>query len=286
MLLLFLLLFSMNSFAQRKDFAYNHSIDLQIGYAFSPSKVNGEAGTARAYRDGTSLDLRYSYFTGRHFGLFGQFAIANVSADDIHYFGALHKADGYKYKYASNSVYYDDDLLFPLFSIGPVYRIDSGGWSLRTRIGLGSGCYGTQKMSYAKYDFASSESSPIYIDKILSDRKIDYLVEDIYKERFHFIMSPSIQLKASLSYHFYLSLEAGAHVLFSTMTYDVFEYQAKPNNNPSTWPEDTYQSENIDSFTKDYNKCNQSTESFVPAPLFYCNFGIGWEIGKNKNARR
>lgn len=241
-LIISLLLFSLESYAQRKDYAYNHSIDLQLGYAFSPSKVNGEAGTARAYRDGAAFDFRYSYFAGRHFGLFGQIAIANASADDIYYFGALHKADGNKYKYASYSQYYDEELLLPIFSLGPVYRIDSGGWSLRTRIGLGTGNYQTQNMSFAKYDFASPESSPIFIDKNITDRKIDYLVDDIYKERFHFILSPSIQLKASLAYDFYLSLEAGAHVVFSSMTYDVFEYQAKSNYNPTTWTEAIYES--------------------------------------------
>lgn len=123
--------------AQVKDYAYGHSIDMQFGYTVSPSKVSGDAGTAMAFRDGASFDIRYSYFFGRHFGLFGQLTLAGASADDIHYFGALYQADGNKYKYEPYSDAFDK-VLMPILSVGPAMRFDAGGWSVRPRLGIGA----------------------------------------------------------------------------------------------------------------------------------------------------
>lgn len=271
--------------AQVKDYAYGHSIDMQFGYTFSPSKVGGDAGTAMAFRDGASFDIRYSYFFGRHFGLFGQFTLAGASADDIHYFGALYQADGNKFKYEPYSEAYDK-VLMPILSIGPAMRFDAGGWSVRPRLGIGAGSYLFQNMSYAKYNFSAVGTAPVFIDKSLANKQVEYLVDDTYEDNIHLVLSPSVQVKASVGYHFFFSFEVGAHILPSTLTYNVETYPGKSDYDPVTWVDAIYQSYNIDSYSKDYEHCIKTTESFIPAPLFYCSFGIGWEIGWNRNARR
>lgn len=282
-----LLLAALPVSAQRKSYAYGSSIDLQLGYAASPVTVKGEAGKAVSLSDGVDFNFRYTYFFGRRFGAFGQIGIADLNANAVRYFGALHKADGYKYCYAADSGAYNDFELAPVFAFGPAFRTDMGGWSFRARIGIGGASFFQYYDSYKRYSKTDSSVKPMYFERQMKGKTYDYLVDaDIADgNKCRFMVTPSFQVKFSPAHHFYFSAEVGAYVMPSSLSFIVTEYSALPTYNPQNWAEAIYQSDDINHYQKDYTSGRNVTQTIAAPAVLYATFGIGWEIGWNRNYR-
>lgn len=269
-------------------YGYGHTIEMQLGWAGSPFAIDGEARRARGMATGADFDLRYSYFFGRHFGAYAQVEFAQTSASQEYFFGVVNRADGNKYKY-SNEFYkgYSDmksRSYSPLVSVGGVYRLDFGQWSFRPRVGMGFGSFKDQGYSYMRMSRDGELKSQMFFDQTQVRPQLDYMEAYFGRKRSPaFFLSLSAQLTYTIRNHFFFSVEAGLKDIPTTVAYVNETYKSKYAYNPQTWVEAVQESDYIGQYTKDPSTVTSDAIAPSIGSLLNLNFGIGWNIGWNRN---
>ena len=268
-------------------YGYGHTIEAQLGWAASPYAIDGEARRARGIATGADFNLRYSYFIGRHFGVYAQVEFANTSASQEKFFSVVNKADGNKYKYSYDHGWYTDmknRSYSPLASIGGVYRLDFGQWSFRPRVGLGFGSFKDRGYSYMRSDRDGELKSHMFFEQTQVRPQLDYMESYFGRKRSPaFLVSLSAQLTYTIRNHFFFSVEAGIKDLPTTVAYVNDIYNSKYAYNPQTWVDAVADSDLIGQYTKDTNRVISDATAPSIGSLMNLSFGIGWNIGWNRN---
>jgi len=259
-----LALASANGFAQQ-EYAFPHSIDMQLGSVLTPLSVNGESRTAHGVSDGTVFDIRYTGYITPHFGLFAELGFAGTDLNESRYFAIVNRADGYKYRYGdTSSDLFDFDEPYsanyaPIFKAGIAYRYDIGQVSFRPRVGLGVTGY---KFIDKEYERMTDSRESEYVQTSMICKR-NYLIDDMYREREPaLVLSASAQLTYTFFEHFYISGEIGFDAIPERMDYT---QRVVTSNNSEI-------------------KCSNYSQS-IP-DMLNIKFGIGWNIGWNRNYRR
>ena len=259
------------------EYAYDTSIDLQLGYAAIPYTIHGDVCNSTVNTNGVVFNARLTNFPWKHLGAFAQIGLSSTSTNEIRYFGAMNKADGGRYKYDKSWNNFKHFEYLPILIGGPVWRVDSDDLSLRFRAGFGCSWFYLDGDEYIKYDVNGSDAHYFYED--IAARSASYMMGKNYYETrtiAKFTISPSIQAVFSVSPHFYLSAEIGANILPAQ--------QAFITTICGSFPDEvsTYQNELI----KDYSDSVDKIENRNTPDMFYASVGLGWEIGWNRNQRR
>ncbi len=265
-------------------YAYGSAIDLQGGFAAVPFTIKGEARTASGVSTGGESLLRYSYYFGRHFGIFASFSTDWTNLMGSDFFRTVNRADGQKYKYDPNSYDYMNVNL-AAFIVGAGYRYDFGQWSLRPRIGIGYGSYYMDVFSYNRFRRDDPTNKPVHIEYEAGSKDYDYLVstKGEISGQSSFVGFAGVQITYTIRRHFYFSAEVGFKCIArGEPNVIVREYDLKSAYNPENWSEAVGLNAYRDSFTYDRDTYRTSYSS-VPATMFNVNIGIGWNIGKNRN---
>ncbi len=275
-------------------YAYGSSIDVQGGFVGMPYTISGDAGKACGMGAGGEFQLRYSYFFRRHWGIFASFSLLGTGIDDIDYFRTVNRADGGRYRYGSlpYGVYYsvngsnlfsrDNDFFGLGFQVGVAYRYDFGGWSLRPRVGIGIGSYSGGSFSYKRTP--RDGGAPTGVSCQVSQSYADYMDEPVYDSGSSAaaVLSASVQLTYTFNRHFYISAECGIKSFPNGRRYEKTVYQFKKAVEPANWAESVAMSELENRYVIDMES-PVSTVAAHPFNFLDINFGIGWNIGRNRN---
>ncbi len=278
-----------------QKYAYGSSIDIQGGFVGMPYAISGDAGTALGVGCGGEFQLRYSYFFQKHWGFFVSFSTLNVDIDDVGYFGTVNRSDGGRYRYGSlpRGAYYnsydgngryifgrDNDFFATTFQVGAAYRYDFGGWSLRPMIGVGFGIYDGNNFGYRRTP--RDGGAPSAVSYRVSNGYLDYMDEPVDdRSRITAVISASLQLTYTFNRHFYISAECGLKSFPNTFNYEKVSYQFKKAFEPSNWAESVAMSELENKYVIDLDSA-VSTAARLPFNFLNINFGIGWNIGRNR----
>lgn len=274
-------------------YAYGSSIDIQGGFVGMPYSISGDAGKAFGIGDGGEFQLRYSYFFRRHWGIFTSFSLLGTGVDDIDYFGTVNKADGGRYRYGSapyelncvgagsNPYGRNNGFFGAAFQVGIAYRYDFGGWSLRPMLGIGIGSRPENIFSYRQtprdgsaasaVSYHTAEYHPDYLDEPVSDHSSVAAV-----------LSAAVQLTYTFNRHFYISFECGVKSFPNGTRYEKTVYQYKKAVEPANWAESVALSELENRYVVDMDS-GISTTARLPFNFLDINFGIGWNIGRNRH---
>ena len=228
-------------------------------------------------------------------GLFVSFSTVNVDIDDVGYFGTVNRSDGGRYRYGSlpRGAYYnsydgngryifgrDNDFFATAFQVGAAYRYDFGGWSLRPMIGVGFGIYDGNNFGYRRTP--RDGGAPSAVSYRVSNGYLDYMDEPVDdRSRITAVISASLQLTYTFNRHFYISAECGLKSFPNTFNYEKVSYQFKKAFEPSNWAESVAMSELENKYVIDLDSA-VSTAARLPFNFLNINFGIGWNIGRNR----
>jgi len=249
-------------------YAYGHTIDFSVGPAFSFNNSYPNSGYGLS-SDGADILLRYSYFFGKHFGAYASFFTTNTSPDFDKYMGSLGK----------DFIYTGDDYINELYTgvtAGCVYRYDFGRWSLRPRVGIGYCSYDGGSWSYYKFSKDKPDKDPEHIILRTTNGGTNVLKNC-------FAIEAGLQMTFSVASHFFFSAEIGTRIIpgSCTLREDVFKTRTKT---PETWKE---------ALSETYKDIHMNTERIserdIKNPIgdiLSVKFGIGWNIGFNRNVNR
>lgn len=261
---------------------------MQIGWCGTPYKLAGQERKAVGLANGVDFTLRYSYFFGRYAGAFFSLSGGVSGANARNYFKTANRADGDKYIY--NPEYADSfssTSYLPIFLAGPAFRFDWMAWSLRPRLGIGVG--------RAVYD-SDFYTFSTRADKMLAGgtlREIssgggEYLSEEDsrYALSDHvtsFALGASLQLAYTMRQHCYIYVEAGVTSLLSGVCRSTSYYSAKSAYAPENWAQAVYDSDKIGQAVIDDSHAAVNREDGIAGLNLTASFGIGWNIGWNRN---
>ncbi|MCQ2148606.1 MAG: hypothetical protein MJZ16_14000, partial [Bacteroidales bacterium] len=202
-----------NASAQRQEYAYPHSIDLQTGYSASLIKVPGDAGNAHGMADGSLINFRYTGYMTPHFGVFGEIGFYNSFLNSERYYGIVNRADGHKYLYKDDYNYHPYYSNYsPILKVGLASRLDCGQFSFRPRLGIGVAGFRAHDLGYDRFDRKTNNEEHVYISSY--DSAKDYLVGASYDRRTpSLVLSGSLQATYTFYRHFYVSAEAGIDLM-------------------------------------------------------------------------
>lgn len=239
------------------EYAYGSSLEIQTGLSTMPFAIKGDAKTALGLYGGGDFQLRYTYFPGKHWGFFTSFSVNGGSASDKTFFYTVNNADGDRFIYNTDHFYHSQNngYIAISFQLGAAYRYDFGRLSLRPRLGLGVADYDLYTINYARVPRAGGET--VNFTYKIGDKTIDYLPNPYTSNgRTSFVSSAALQITYSIGNHFFISAECGAKAFLN----DYYYYRTVED------------------------AAGIRTESAIlPRLLFNCNFGIGWNIGWNRN---
>lgn len=239
------------------EYAYGSSLEIQTGFSTMPFAIKGDAQTALGLYGGGDFQLRYSYFPGKHWGFFTSFSVNGGSASDKNFFYTVNQADGDRFIYDQEHFFYSSNNGYSAisFQLGAVYRYDFGRLSLRPRLGLGVADYDLNTISYTRAPRAGGEIESFTYR--IGDKTIDYLPNRYTSNgRTSFVSSAALQMTYSIGSHFFISAECGAKAFLN----DYYYYRSVGDANTV-----------------------RTESAILPRLLFNCNFGIGWNIGWNRN---
>lgn len=268
-------------------YAYPTTVELSLGYAGAPYQVNGDAGRAFGMMNGVSAFFRFTGMFTKHFGGFFQIGVSGGNASDLGYFGTLNRADGDKYRYGGEG---PDFEYLPMLLAGPMVRFDFNRLSIRPRVGMGVTWFSTYENSYYRIgrdaDYRTAPAT--YFHNYYSHPANDYLVENgSYSDNYFipsFVVAPSLQLTYTPKTHFFLSFEAGYNIATRKMAKTIYRAESVDAYNPETFVEELYLSDRIGTWMEGPSSIVDKIEGRI-ADSFYLNFGIGWNIGHNRNQK-
>lgn len=271
------------------EYAYNHTIDFQLGTGANLtdySQLPDEGVALFGHKSwGFELDFRYTQFFTRHWGAFAQLGFFSLGTSDGQLVNTL--SNFYYHNGQKVLAPYDDwcgvfgnsyGSAYILSMVGAAYRYDIGRWSFRPRLGLGINWQGHPTSYY-------------YI--------IDTNTPDLYEEvELHtenhaghsrvvpgFAYSPSFQITFSTCSHFFLSAEMQwigtiGHVYQHTIA------KQWHTDEPQDWqPYEDY-GYIINCPTHFIQTTDDHRDRLQMGNFIQFRFGIGWNIGWNRNEKR
>ncbi|MDE6871505.1 MAG: hypothetical protein K2J62_05205 [Bacteroidales bacterium] len=260
-----LLAVSGSGYAQKKKdilpYGYGNTVELSAGPSWTIGSRYPNA-LSMASSSGCAFNMRYSYFFDRHFGIYAGFNLMEQGLSSGEYFSLLDKGAAYQ---ARNCRILED---YAGVSIGGVYRYDFGRWSLRPRVGIGY-------TSYSTFDFDYYRFGP---DVNLDPEHIYIMYPACNKD--YVSIEASVQVCFTVGRHFFFMAEAGAVAVPGRIEsrQQTYETRTPP---PSSWNEallETYKNKRLDTVLISDNSRTNPVGSLV-----YVRFGIGWNIGFNRN---
>ena len=285
-------LLSQAVFAGNKDksdlkYAYDHTIELQAGVSVMPYLYSGDVRKTVTFASGGDIQARYSYFIGKHWGIFASLSSDLASSGGTGYFRSVNYADGDIYKYSPD--YYASVLEYCLNSaiVGGVYRFDFGHWSLRPRIGIGVGNLEVSSRGYERFSRSDISAYPECTRYALNFKEEDFLVPGSSYRRYSndlaIVGYAGCQIAYTFKRHFFLSAEIALKAVCApniTMTKQVTK--AVSAYDPENWAEAVYTYNKKDSYCYDWSNYTE-TKASLPWAMCSVQIGIGWNIGWNRN---
>lgn len=274
-------------FGTPQEYAYGSSIDMQAGLVGMPFNYIGEVRTANGMSGGGEFQLRYTYFPGRHWGAFASWSYDGGLSDPRPFFSVVNRADGDMYKYSQDrSNWMDEAMGYRVNTLiaGVCYRYDTGQWSIRPRLGIGAAYSELSSTPFVRMDRETDQPLKQYCFSEVAPKE-DFYADGDYSTHWGFAAYAGLQATYTFRHHFYLSLECGFKAFTSAMKYSRMEYDFVPAYHPDNWPEAVAQDQLRNSWEVDMDSCVTSRAN-RPWALLNINFGIGWNIGWNRNASR
>jgi len=279
-----------NAYAQRNPFntlpyAYGHALELQGGWALNPYSYTGEAKTAFGVATGADFSVRYTYFPSRHWGFYAQLGGYSGDFRTPRFLSTVNRADGNKYVYDQRFWGDSDQSIAPVLTAGAVFRYDFGQWSLRPRVGVGIGQFDGGSTSFTRYERGNETGAPTYFTYNNSVRQYDYIAGSQYNagNAGCFVSTASLQMTYTLRRHFFFSAEAGLNVAVKNVENTVTKYDSKEAYNPETWTEAVSWSNLRGQYEADSESAVTTTKNIPVLGAAFLKFGIGWNIGWNRN---
>ena len=167
---------------------------------------------------------------------------------------------------------------------GVCYRYDTGQWSIRPRLGIGAAYSELSSTPFVRMDRETDQPLKQYCFSEVAPKE-DFYADGNYSTRWGFAAYAGLQATYTFRHHFYLSLECGFKAFTCAMEYSRMEYDFVPAYHPDNWPEAVAQDQLRNSWEVDMDSCVTSRAN-RPWVLLNVNFGIGWNIGWNRNASR
>ena len=279
------------SFGQKRSntdlrYAFGSTIDLHSGFSTMPYSVTGDAGKGYGATSGGNFMMRYSYFFGKHVGVFGSYSFDGGDAEMNDYFRAVNNADGDRYKYDITSSRYAMNHCLNSFFAGVVFRYDFYKFSLRPRMGVGVSNFDMYSFSYDRYNRKEGSLATNYNYSIISSRP-DYIMSDNGEPDLNCLSGfAGLQLTYSVASHFFFSIECSVKCIYNRkLGYRRTEMQYKPAYEPENWSQALIEYNLKGSYVTDSDTA-QSISASLPFAVINANIGIGWNIGWNRNVSR
>lgn len=232
---------------------------------------------------GADLSLRYTQFFTRHWGAYAQldaFFLEGYSLD-------MQEPLSECYNHGSKEVritYDFDDLSqgisssHGMYLFGAVYRYDIGKWSFRPRLGIGKIHQHSQQNGFYVVDTHTEHD---YEQYTLSTTDRD----GRYVRRFNaFAYAPSIQITFTPRLHFFFwtELQWTGTIGYLYQQTRIAQYRA---TEPQDWQPESDQYFYIYGPTEYVKKVGEHRERVQMGNFLQFRIGIGWNIGRNRNAR-
>lgn len=247
------------------EYAFGHTIEVGGGCTWL---MAGTSPTA-----GGDFNFRYTYFWGKHFGVFGQFGLSGHSKRITDIFNTLDPSFEYEpmrfaSKHPSTAVSH--------ITVGLAYRLDHGIWSFRPRIGIGFGNHEQSQYSYYRFHESSTSDTPERVNVSTTTGNgsmADYGIGTV-------TLSAGLQITCSVCDHFFLF--AGVDGLLMPTSWNVTEeIYSTERTTYDNWVQAV-----LSSFDEPYKATHYlgSTSSrHKMCGTLGLNIGIGWNIGYNRN---
>lgn len=147
-------------------------------------------------------------------------------------------------------------------------------------IGVGFGNYEGNNFGYRRTPRDGGAHSAVSYR--ISNGYLDYMDKPVYdRSRITAVISASLQLTYTFNRHFYISAECGFKSFPNSFNYEKVSYQFKKAFEPSNWAESVAMSELENKYVIDLDSA-VSTAARLPFNFLNINFGIGWNIGRNR----
>ena len=283
-------------FAQEEEqdppiaYGYNHTLEIGIGNGHnlkSYSKLP-DKGTALFGHDawGIDVDIRYTRFFSSHWGAFIHLNALSLGNEDY----KLEKPLSEYYNHGSKEVRvgnddfecgfgYDNGASYGMHMLGVVYRYDIGRWSFRPHFGIGR---------IHQHD----STSDFYVVDTSTDDKFEWVslttVNKMGKRHAHFnafAYSPSIQITFSPRRHFFFSAEMEWTGTIGHLYQHTKALQCKATE-PQDWKPESDGFFFIPSYEYHGVKTDDHLDRVQMGNFIQFRFGIGWNIGHNRNVRK
>lgn len=268
-------------------YAYDHTVELQAGVSVMPYLYSGDVRKTVTFASGGNIQARYSYFIGKHWGIFASLSSDLASSGGTGYFRTLNYADGDKYRYSPNYSGSIMDYCLNSAIVGGVYRFDFGHWSLRPRIGIGIGSYEISSCGYERFSRSDITAYPEFTRYSVNYKEEDFLVSGSsfqgYRNDLAVVGFAGCQITYTFKRHFFISAEVSLKAFCApniSLTKQVT--QAVSAYNPKDWAEAVYTYDSIDSYKYNWKDATE-TRAALPWGLCSVQIGIGWNIGWNRN---
>ena len=269
-------------------YGYHHTIDLSLGtgtnlkgYSSMPDHGVGLFGHNS---QGVDFSLRYTRFASPHWGWFAQINLLNLSNSPAEFERQLarhynHGSHEVRVDYSDPSWINDIGSSYDIYLAGIAYRYDFDRWSFRSRFGMGLISQDYQHVNYYVVDVSTTDSFESFSLKTTDQH-------GKYQSDFNaFAYSPQFQVAYSVSTHFFFSAEVQwtgtiGHLYQHTKA---AQYRA---SEPQDWEPA------IDGYFHIYSPCTlvRKTDDHLNrvqmGNFLQFRFGVGWNIGHNRNAKR
>ncbi|MCX4337126.1 MAG: outer membrane beta-barrel protein [Bacteroidales bacterium] len=245
------------------EYAFGHVIETSLGCAFTCND-NG-------FVPGPELNLRYTYYWGKHFGVYGHIG-GSISPKSVT--STFSKLDD-SYNYAPLQ-YRNKKIRESYQSIvaGLAYRLDFGAWSFRPRIGLGYGEYKCKDYSYYRISSASTSDTPERV--VIQTKRPNSSIPG------NVCFNANIQMAYSPTNHFFIFAEISGTVIpgIVNVCESIYTTESLTSDN---WFEGF-----VNLFYEPYRVkelIRQDETQRQIGGTVSLRFGIGWNIGLNRNTR-
>lgn len=267
-----------------QEYAYPHSIDFQFGLSCAPFSFYYNDARLYDAASGGEFNFRYTGFFSKHWGMFAAVSYDGGSCEGESFFKKMNSVDSGKFTYDPNWNIYNSSSL--ALTVGAAFRYDFGQFSLRPRLGLGISSYDADFDSFIKRD---AQTSVPFSESYFRDENStgDYMYYCRPRsDGPDFLAYAGVQLTYTLKRIFYFSIECGLKNHFVSDRFRLYEAKyEKLGINPNNWPEAVVEQRYQDEYFCNRDKASEVADFRSPATILNFNFGIGWNIGWNRNER-
>ncbi|MBP9986960.1 MAG: hypothetical protein KBT44_03430 [Bacteroidales bacterium] len=265
--------------------AQNSALEVMGGYSMQPYSVKGDVRTAAGILGGGNIFIRYTYFFGKHFGVFAQIGLENTYGDGATFFSTRNKADGECYLYRFNGHEgYESGM--NIYSVGAAYRWNVGIFRFTPMLAVGGGDFSGYNYSYERRSRSGGSGPEFYTIKPEGYHKsYDYLIDEC-DERLAptpMLVSADFLVAVMPDRRLFLFVQPGVTLAPFRIGVKTTGCGSVPRYSPSNWAETVAYAGAADCWVKDAGSDVTSTERCFISPFLHLSVGVGINFGyKNK----